>query len=51
VDRDFVLEMLALALPGENHERLWATLIAWGMFGGLLDYDPRTDELTLAPAS
>jgi NitT/TauT family transport system ATP-binding protein len=50
VDRDFVLEMLALALPGENHERLWATLIAWGMFGGLLDYDPRTDELTLAPA-
>jgi NitT/TauT family transport system ATP-binding protein len=51
VDRDFVLEMLALALPGENHERLWSTLIMWAQFGGLLDYDAHTDELTLEPAA
>ena len=48
LDRDFVLEMLALALPDENQERLWATLIAWAQFGGLLDYDAHSDELTLA---
>jgi len=47
VDRDFVLEMLALALPNENTEHVWDTVIAWGTFGGLLDYDAHADELTL----
>jgi NitT/TauT family transport system ATP-binding protein len=51
VDRDFVLEMLALALPGENPERLWNTLIMWAQYGGLLDYDDHTDELTLEGAA
>ncbi len=47
VDQGFVLEMLALALPGENHERLWNTLVAWAHFGALFDYDANRDELTL----
>jgi len=47
-DRDFVLEVLALAIPDENQERLLATLVAWAQFGGLLDYDAHSDELTLA---
>ncbi|MBI1796381.1 MAG: ATP-binding cassette domain-containing protein [Candidatus Eisenbacteria bacterium] len=48
VDRDFVLEVLALALPSENQVRLFETLIEWGQFGGLFDYDAGADALTLA---
>ena len=46
VERDFVLEMLALALPGEDQERMFHTAVIWGVFGELFDYDEATERLT-----
>ncbi len=48
VDRDFVLETIALALPRENYERVFETVLEWARFGDLFDYDPRTETLTLS---
>ena len=45
VDRDFVLEMLALSLPGENQERLFETMVTWGVFGELFEYDDAKEIL------
>jgi NitT/TauT family transport system ATP-binding protein len=45
VERDFVLEMLALSLPGENQERLFETMVTWGVFGELFEYDDAKEIL------
>jgi NitT/TauT family transport system ATP-binding protein len=45
VDRDFVLETLALALPDENLERTFDTLVAWGQVGELFQYDEDRERL------
>jgi NitT/TauT family transport system ATP-binding protein len=47
VDRDFVLEMLALGLPDEDQERLFETAVAWARFGELFDYDGDRERLSL----
>jgi NitT/TauT family transport system ATP-binding protein len=39
VDRDVVLETIALLLPSEDYEKTFDHLIAWGRFGNLLAYD------------
>jgi NitT/TauT family transport system ATP-binding protein len=49
VDRDFVLDMLALNLPDENHERLFGTVVTWARFGGMFDYDDGKERL-IAPS-
>ncbi len=51
VERDFVLEMLALALPGEDHERLYDTFLRWARAGELLDEDPHSGQLSLEAVS
>jgi NitT/TauT family transport system ATP-binding protein len=45
VERDFVLETLALALPGENYERTFETLSRWGQVADLFEYDPVHERL------
>jgi NitT/TauT family transport system ATP-binding protein len=45
VGRDFVLEMLAISLPDEQPERLFETMMEWGQFGGLFDFDDATEKL------
>jgi len=45
VDRDFVLETLALALPGENYERMFETLSTWAQVGDLFEYDDQREHL------
>ena len=47
VERDAVLEILAIAMPQENVERVFDTLVRWAQAGGLFDYDERAEELTL----
>ena len=47
LDRDVVLEILALALPAENHERLFETLVRWARAGELMNYDPASERLAL----
>jgi NitT/TauT family transport system ATP-binding protein len=45
IEREFVLERLALALPGENHERMFETLALWAQAGELFEYDDARERL------
>ncbi len=45
VEKDFVLERLALTLPGEDLERTFDTLWKWGHAGGLFEYDDAHERL------
>ncbi len=45
VSREFVYEMLALALPQENPERMFETLVEWAAEGDLFGYDDGAEEL------
>jgi len=45
VERDFVLETLALALPGENLERTFDTVCGWSQAGDLFEYDDERGRL------
>ena len=46
VESSFVMETLALSLPDENLERTFDTIIEWGRFGGLFEYDEARELLT-----
>ncbi|HMP58855.1 MAG TPA: nitrate/sulfonate/bicarbonate ABC transporter ATP-binding protein [Gemmatales bacterium] len=50
MDRDFILETLILRLPEENYEKLWDTLLRWGQYAELFDYDDERDEVQLMAA-
>ncbi len=50
VDAFSVYEMLVLWLPQENYERLFDTLVDWGRFGGLFEYDEQLRRLSLPEA-
>ena len=45
VERDFVLETLALSLPDENLERTFDTIVEWGRFADLFEYDEERELL------
>ena len=47
VERDAVLEILAIAMPQEDVERVFGTLIRWAQAGDLFDYDDRSEELVM----
>ena len=48
VDRDYVLELVALNLPSENFEATFETLVNWARFGDLFSYDENTELLALS---
>jgi hypothetical protein len=48
VDREFVLEMIAMALPKENYERVFDRMLEWARFGDLFDYDPGAETVSLS---
>jgi NitT/TauT family transport system ATP-binding protein len=39
VDRDYVLELIAMNLPSENFEATFDTFVNWARFGDLFSYD------------
>jgi NitT/TauT family transport system ATP-binding protein len=43
VDRDYVLELIALNLPSENFERTFETFVNWARFGDLFSYDEASE--------
>jgi NitT/TauT family transport system ATP-binding protein len=45
--RDFVLELVALHMPNEDFEAVFATFAAWGRFADLLAYDERSETIGL----
>jgi NitT/TauT family transport system ATP-binding protein len=47
VDGDFVREMIILALPRENYEQMFETMVRWARFGNLFAYEDGTDRLSL----
>jgi NitT/TauT family transport system ATP-binding protein len=42
VDEETVMKDISTALPYENPERILKTMIAWGRYAGLMDYDANT---------
>lgn len=47
LDEEIIEEELAIRLPNEDPMQLFETLINWGRYADLLDYDPRTKMLSL----
>jgi len=47
VDRDFVLELVALNLPNEDYDSMFDTFIAWARFADLFAYDEERGEVAL----
>jgi NitT/TauT family transport system ATP-binding protein len=47
VGADLVREMIILALPRENYEEMFQTMVRWARFGNLFAYDDDTDRLSL----
>ncbi len=48
IDRDFVLEIIAVNMPNEDYERMFETFVNWARFGDLLDYDETSERLAAA---
>jgi NitT/TauT family transport system ATP-binding protein len=48
VDREYVLELIALNLPSESFEATFETLVNWARFGDLFSYDELTEVLGLS---
>jgi NitT/TauT family transport system ATP-binding protein len=46
IDEDTVMKDISLALPYENAEKVLQTMIAWGRYAGLMDYDANTKMVT-----
>ncbi|MBV8376599.1 MAG: nitrate/sulfonate/bicarbonate ABC transporter ATP-binding protein [Verrucomicrobia bacterium] len=46
VDAETVLKDISTALPYENADNVLHTMIAWGRYAGLMDYDANTKMLT-----
>jgi len=52
LDRDVVLETIAVRLPSEDCEGTFDTLVRWGRFGHLLAYDEASEQVSRSvPAS
>jgi NitT/TauT family transport system ATP-binding protein len=43
VDRDYVLELVAMNLPSENFEATFDTFVNWARFGDVFSYDENTE--------
>ncbi len=48
VDRDYVLEVIAMNLPSENFECTFETFVNWARFGDLFSYDENTEAIGLS---
>jgi NitT/TauT family transport system ATP-binding protein len=46
IDAESVMKDISAALPYENPERILETMIAWGRYAGLMDYDANTQMVT-----
>ena len=47
IPADELKEMIILALPHENYEVMFDTLVRWARFGNLFAYDEDTEKITL----
>ncbi len=42
IDRDFVLELIAVHMPNEDYDAVFETFVSWSRFGDLFSYDEET---------
>jgi NitT/TauT family transport system ATP-binding protein len=47
LDRDFVLELIALNVPSESYETTFETFVNWARFGNLFSYEDETGAVAL----
>ena len=47
VEGEIVLKDIATALPYENPEKILQTMVAWGRYAGLMDYNANTGMVTV----
>jgi NitT/TauT family transport system ATP-binding protein len=47
IERDFVLDLIALHLPNEDYERMFETFVSWARFAHLLSYDEQARTIAL----
>lgn len=47
VDADVIIQELAILLPYEQPEQLFETIVAWGRYAELIDYDKNSHKLFL----
>ena len=47
IPADEVKEMIIIALPHENYETMFDTMVRWARFGNLFAYDEDTEKITL----
>ncbi len=48
VDRDVIVEKIAMALPNEDWERVFETVVAWALEGELFEYDRGSERVVLS---
>ncbi len=46
-DKDLILEKIVMALPTENWEKIFETLVRWARFGNLFTYDESSEKFRL----
>ena len=46
VERDFLLETIAVQFPSEDYEKTFDRVVRWGRFGNLFVYDEETEKLS-----
>lgn len=51
IDRDFVLELIAVQTPNEDYEATFDTFVQWARFADLFAYDELTETLALQEAA
>jgi NitT/TauT family transport system ATP-binding protein len=47
VDADKILKDIATALPYDNPEKVLQTMVAWGRYAGIMDYNANTHTVFL----
>ncbi|HET6440421.1 MAG TPA: nitrate/sulfonate/bicarbonate ABC transporter ATP-binding protein [Anaeromyxobacter sp.] len=47
LDRDFVLETIAVNAPNEDYERMFETFLNWARFSNLFEYDEGSEAISL----
>jgi NitT/TauT family transport system ATP-binding protein len=50
IERDFVLELMAVQLPNEDYEAMFETFVAWGRYAHLFSYDDQSEVVALQHA-
>ncbi|MCS7313494.1 MAG: AAA-associated domain-containing protein, partial [Acidobacteria bacterium] len=49
VEADLIMEKIILAMPEEDYEKVFTTLVRWARFGDLFSYDQVTGQVFMDP--